>query len=101
MGGVIGRATDRKMALAREWDELVDQARALPGLSDFLRVPSFGELACAAEAGPVVVLTAGPRRSDAICVSNGAADVVALPALTHDDVENRTREFLAALGGYR
>ena len=101
MGGVRGRATDRKMALAREFDELVSQARALPGLGDFLRVPSFGDLARASDAGPVVVVTAGPRRGDAICVSNGTADVVALPALTHDDVEDRVREFLAALGGYR
>jgi hypothetical protein len=101
MGGVSGRATDRKMALAREWDELVDRARALPGLNGFLRVPSFPELARAADAGPVVVVTAGPTRCDAICVHNGVADVVALPALKHDDVEDRTRELLTHLAGYR
>jgi hypothetical protein len=39
--GDVSRMTDRRMALAlaREWDRLVDEVRTLDGFEDFLRPP--------------------------------------------------------------
>ena len=40
----ISRMIDRRMALAREWDELVEQVRELEGFEDFLRPPRLETL---------------------------------------------------------
>jgi len=46
---------DRRMALAREWDELVEQVRKLEGFEDFLMPPKLETLLPAADRGPVVI----------------------------------------------
>ncbi len=35
-----GNVVDRRMALAREWDELVEKVGKLDGFEDFLKPPS-------------------------------------------------------------
>lgn len=45
------RIVEPRMALAREWDRLVDEVRALDGFEDFLRPPRIETLLPAAEAG--------------------------------------------------
>ena len=37
----VGNVVDRRMALAREWDDLVAQVRKLEGFEDFLMPPSW------------------------------------------------------------
>ena len=43
---------DRRMALAREWDKLVEEVRRLDGFQDFLKPPSLETLLPAAAHGP-------------------------------------------------
>lgn len=89
---------DQQRTLAREWDTLVAQVRALPGRQDFLRAPSFDDLRCAARQGPVVVLNTSVMGCHALVITADAADarVIDLPALTHADVLRRAEELLAA-----
>jgi hypothetical protein len=89
---------DRRMALAREWDELVEQVRGLEGFEDFLRPPRLAELSPAAEDGPVVVLNVSRWRCDALIVSDSGVDVVEFPDLTQDEVVARTQSYLEAVG---
>jgi hypothetical protein len=49
-------AIDQRMALAREWDDMVEQVRQLDGFEDFLKPPRLGRLLPAGEAGPVVIV---------------------------------------------
>lgn len=86
------------MALAREWDELVEQVRALPGFEDFLRPPRLETLLPAAAGGPVVILNVSRWRCDALIVSKSDVDVVELPQLSQEDVVARVQAYLDAVG---
>lgn len=88
---------DRRMALAREWDELVEQVRAVPGLEDFLQLPRLESLLPAAAGGPVVILNVSRWRCDALVVTTAGVEVVKLPDLTLDDVVTQTRAYLDAV----
>ncbi|WP_228989012.1 CHAT domain-containing protein [Streptomyces sp. DH8] len=90
-------AEDR-LALARRWERLLDEIRALPGLDGFLRPPSVPELVASAEGGPVVVVNVSGFRCDALVVTAGAGiDVVPLPGLTLRDAEARAAEFVEGI----
>ncbi len=87
--------TEARHALARRWDELVEEIRALPGLGDFLRAPGLPELLSAAAEGPVVVVNVSEYRSDALVVTaDGGIEVVPLPGLTPTDVLSRAALFI-------
>ncbi|PKV94018.1 CHAT domain-containing protein [Amycolatopsis echigonensis] len=88
---------DRRMALAREWDELVDQVRQIPGFEDFLRAPRLEALLPAARCGPVVVVNVSRYRCDAIIVTTEGVEVEELADLTAADVEQRTGDYLRVL----
>ncbi|GAB2732979.1 CHAT domain-containing protein [Streptomyces bullii] len=79
------RAAEQRRELAREMDELVDRARRLPGLEDFLRLPSLERLRDAAEHGPVVVVNTSTLRCDALVVTRAGLHVVPLPDLRLTD----------------
>jgi hypothetical protein len=101
MPGTPDRSTqdvDRRMALAREWDELVEQVRALEGFEDFLRPPRLESLLPAAEGGPVVILNVSRWRCDALVVTKSGVEVVELPNLTQDDVLAKAQAYLDAVG---
>jgi CHAT domain len=91
---------DRQMALADQWDELVDQVRALPGLEAFLRPPQIEELRPAAAGGPVVVVNVSQWRCDALLVTDTGTRVVELSAVTHDIVSDHATSYLDALQNY-
>jgi hypothetical protein len=91
--------SDRRLALAREWDDLVARARAVPGLGDFLRPPSPETLLPAARQGPVVILNVSRWRCDALVVRAGGVDSLPLPALDAEIVAERAESYLAAVGG--
>jgi CHAT domain-containing protein/tetratricopeptide (TPR) repeat protein len=91
---------DRQMALADQWDELVDQVRALPGFQAFLRPPQVAELRRAAAGGPVVVVNISQWRCDALLVTDTGTRVVELSALTHDIVHRHATTYLDALQNY-
>ncbi|BCJ76947.1 hypothetical protein CS0771_64910 [Catellatospora sp. IY07-71] len=86
------------MALAREWDELVEQVRALEGFEDFLRPPPLKSLLPAADGGPVVILNISRWRCDALIVKTSGVEVVELPDLRQEDVAAQAQAYLEAVG---
>lgn len=87
------------MALAREWDELVEQVRGIEGFGDFLRPPRLETLLPAADGGPVVIINVSRWRCDALVVTKAGVGVVELPELRYEDVVAQVATYLAAVGG--
>lgn len=94
-----GRLTDRRIALAREWEAVVDEVRGLPGFEDFLRLPSLDGLLEAASAGPVVIVNVSRWRCDALMVTTEGVHPVPLRDVTASDVVGYVNRYLAALNG--
>lgn len=93
--------SDRRLMLAREWDSLVAEIRAIEGFESFLLPPQIGELMAAGDEGPVFVVNASRWRCDALVVADGALDSVRLPHLTHEDVAVHVERHLAGLAEHR
>ena len=96
----VGLSSDdvgRRMALAREWDELVAQVRALDGFEDFLKPPRLRDLLPAAEHGPVVIVNVSRWRCDALIVRRDGVTPHELPGLTLDEAVARADVYLSAL----
>lgn len=100
MPGPSGPTADQRMALAREWDELLERVRGLPEFEDFLRPPNLAELLTAAVAGPVVVLNVSRWRSDALVVTTVGVRSVPLPEVTLEDAHERLSRHLGALATF-
>jgi len=95
----MSREIDRRMALAREWDDLVEQVRGIEGFEDFLRPPPLDSLLRAAEGGPVVIVNVSQWRCDALIVTHDGVQVTKLHGLTSEEVTRRTTAFLRVLQG--
>ncbi|RLK58707.1 CHAT domain-containing protein [Actinokineospora cianjurensis] len=94
----IPNVADGRIRLAEEWDRLVAEARALPGMAGFLHTPSLAEIRAGLPAGPVVLITLDATRCDALIVSRDHdVDHVPLPDLTRSEAKAQTRAYLAAL----
>jgi tetratricopeptide (TPR) repeat protein len=82
---LAGARHDRRIALARERDRLVDEVRAR-GLGRLVDPPRLDELQAAAAGGPVIVVNISRYRCDALAVSS--TDVHAIPLdITADEVQ--------------
>jgi hypothetical protein len=92
-----GHVVDRRMALAREWDDLVEQVRRLDGFEDFLKPPRLENLLPAAARGPVVIVNVSRWRCDALLVGTGGVTVEPLTALSLTDAVDRANEYLTVL----
>jgi hypothetical protein len=92
-----GSPGDRRLALARQFDALLGQARRLPGMGSLLHTPDPRELYPAVAGGAFVMVNVSRFRCDAIVVTERGAEVVPLPDLTHDDVVGRARRHLASI----
>jgi hypothetical protein len=92
-----GREADEQHDLARRWDRLTAEIRALPGFEQFLLPPPADRLLESARYGPVVVFSIGDIRSDALIVTLGGVEVVPLPDATPSVVRQRAVEFLSIL----
>ncbi|MCX4773713.1 CHAT domain-containing protein [Streptomyces sp. NBC_01285] len=82
------------------WQSLLARISGLPDFEDFLHAPPVNELARHAHEGPVVFVTAGPRRCDALVLTDSAdapVRVVPLPALTQDAAFDQGERLLDAL----
>ncbi|MGW9118412.1 CHAT domain-containing protein [Streptomyces sp. NPDC055663] len=82
------------------WQSLLGRISGLPGFEDFLQAPPINELARHAHEGPVVFVTASPRRCDALVLTDSAdapVRVVPLPTLTQDAAYDQGYRLLAAL----
>ncbi|MBU2666937.1 CHAT domain-containing protein [Actinoplanes bogorensis] len=88
-------ADRRRRALA--WSDLLDRIRALPSFDRFLLPPTLPELIGEAAEGPIVLLSTGPDRSDALAVTSGGVRHVPLPGLGAGVVRDRVRDFLVLL----
>ena len=93
----IGRMIDRRMALAREWDELVEQVRALDGFDDFLKLPELEKLLPAAQGGPVVIVNVSRWRCDALIVKQSGVMALELADLTAQDAMEHANRYLHTL----
>jgi len=91
------RVVDRRMALAREWDELVEQVRELDGFEDFLKPPKLAKLLPAAAEGPVVMVNVSRWRCDALIVTTAGVEVKDLPRLTAETVVSKASGYLTDL----
>lgn len=90
-----GMIAEARHALARRWDQLLQEIRELPGLEGFLCPPSIPELVASAAEGPVVVVNVSIYRCDALVVTADAGiDVVPLPDLTLKATMSRAAEFI-------
>jgi hypothetical protein len=85
------------MALAREWDQLVEDVRRLDGFEDFLKPPRIETLLPAAAGGPVAMINVSRWRCDALLVRTSGVEVRELPGLTLDSIVARTNEYLRVL----
>jgi hypothetical protein len=95
--GDADHAIDRRMSLARQWDSLTTQVRALPGFENFLRPTAITQLRRAAANGPIVLANVSRWRCDAIVITDTQTQVVELPHLTLDTVIERANIYLRAL----
>jgi tetratricopeptide (TPR) repeat protein len=91
------RAAEARRVLAAEWDNLVAQIRAQPGLTSFLQPPHPLELAADAASGPIVLVNVSNYRSDALILTIDHVDTVPLPELTPVTVRDQVRRLLNAL----
>ncbi|MFZ3493200.1 CHAT domain-containing protein [Streptomyces sp. 5.8] len=96
-----GQAAERIRVREFEWDLLVAQIRAVPGLADFLRPPTAGEIVRragtgAGEGGSPVVVVNISIRCDALIVTDGRIEVVPLRT-TVEEVHRRVSQFLTAV----
>ncbi|NEA24562.1 CHAT domain-containing protein [Actinomadura bangladeshensis] len=96
----VAEMIDRRMALAREWEQLVKQVRGLDGFADFLRPPRLSTLLPAAAEGPVAVVNLSQRRCDVLLVRPDGVEVEGLSSLTLESVVDRTNDYLGALRRY-
>jgi hypothetical protein len=94
--GVPEGPGERRRQLARRWDVLVEQARALDGFGDFLRARSLRSLLPVAADGPVVMVNTGSRRADAIILAPDGAGSLGLPDL-HSGLTHWTNVYLIAV----
>ncbi|SDD80268.1 CHAT domain-containing protein [Glycomyces harbinensis] len=88
---------DQRLALAREWDELLDEIQGVPGFEDFLRPPSYEALLPASAEGPVIVVNVSRWRCDALIVTSAGVATVPLPGLSLEDAHDRLVGHLHAL----
>ncbi|MGH3900929.1 MAG: CHAT domain-containing protein [Pseudonocardiaceae bacterium] len=88
---------DRRMALAREWDELVEQVRKLDGFEDFLRSPTLRTLLPAAVGGPIAIVNVSRWRCDALVVTTDGVRPRELPELTLQTAVERANTYLHTL----
>lgn len=88
---------EQRMRLAREFDETVEQIRAVAGFEGFLRPTPFAELRAAASAGPVAIVNVSRHGCHALLVTDTGVRVVELPALSQRTALEQANTMLGAL----
>ncbi|KAG8724052.1 hypothetical protein FRC09_000653 [Ceratobasidium sp. 395] len=86
--------------LAAQWDQLLGQARALPGFENFLRPRTTTSLLRAAHSHPVVAINVHSRHCDALIIQPGSDRVthVPLPGFSHSKAVNLWNGIMSSLG---
>jgi tetratricopeptide (TPR) repeat protein len=91
------RHAERRRYLAREWDDLVAQARQLPGFGDFLGPSSAADLSRCAADGPVAIVNISRHGSHALIITPDQPTVVPLDQIAFDETLERIDTLQAAL----
>ncbi|MGW8366346.1 CHAT domain-containing protein [Streptomyces wedmorensis] len=94
-------SSDRRHALAAEWDDLLAGIRAREGFEDFMRPRRSAHPLPPGIEGPVVLVNVSRHRCDALVITAEGLEAVALPGLTLPEVLERTVAFLGALDRLR
>ncbi|MFD9356474.1 CHAT domain-containing protein [Streptomyces sp. NPDC060031] len=82
-----------------EWERLVDRIREVDGFAGFLHPPRLADLIGKGDPGPIVFLTAGPGRCDALVLDGTQPDTVRtvrLDRLTAHDAAARVEQLANA-----
>jgi hypothetical protein len=92
------RVVEDRMRLAREFDDLLTQVRALDGFERFLAPTPFTELRAVATGGPVVIVNTSRYGCHALLLTTTTGvQVVDLPDLTHDQAIEQANSLLSIL----
>lgn len=91
------RATEDRMRLAREFDNLVGHVRALDGFEYFLAPAPFSHLREPITGGPVVIVNASRYGCHALVIAS-EVHVVSLPDLTYRHAVDHANSLLGVLG---
>jgi tetratricopeptide (TPR) repeat protein len=81
--------TNRRYEAGKEFDQMVDEIRRLPGLGEFLRPPGDADRRAAANCGPIAIINVSQRRCDAILVEQHQTRALTLTGLFAADIEER------------
>ena len=91
------RAVEDRMRLAREFDDIVGQVRALDGFEHFLAPIPFAQLRAAVTGGSVVIVNTSRHGCHALLLNTTGLRVVNLPSLTHDQAIEQANTLLGVL----
>ncbi|CAE6479184.1 hypothetical protein ACGC1H_006378 [Rhizoctonia solani] len=85
--------------LANEYNNLLSEARKLPGFNNFLQPMKASNLVQAVRNGPIVVINCHPNRSDALIVSPGQDTIshISLPDFTQEHAQKARLEIWMSL----
>ncbi|KAG9094813.1 hypothetical protein FRC06_010457 [Ceratobasidium sp. 370] len=97
---LLEEAAQQQHRLAASWDHLLEQARRLPGLQNFLRPKSFYELVHAARDSTVVVINVHQNQCDGIALIPGSAQPVhiSLPNFSDEKALEVHHQLMVSLG---
>ncbi|MFE0674899.1 CHAT domain-containing protein [Streptomyces sp. NPDC058867] len=91
--------SEQRVEAHRAWQDLIAEIRQRPGFADFLQAPSAARLARQAQDGPIVFISAGATRCDALILTASAdppVEVVPLPGLTRAEAYEQANRLRAA-----
>ncbi|KAL2679008.1 hypothetical protein Neosp_009764 [[Neocosmospora] mangrovei] len=83
---------DQRFNTGREFDELIEDIRALPEFSSFMGPPSESEIQGAAVEGPLVIINVSKYRCDALLVEEDQTRVLPLPSLTREEITKKAKK---------
>ncbi|MEU4541499.1 CHAT domain-containing protein [Streptosporangium sp. NPDC023825] len=95
----IRQVAAERQRLSQEWDQLLAQIRAVPGLKQFLLPPPISQLQRQASGGPITMVNISPYRCDALTLTDDPDHPVRLtelPGVTHDVVLDQVARFFSA-----
>ncbi|KAG8697703.1 hypothetical protein FRC09_007691, partial [Ceratobasidium sp. 395] len=95
----LEQAAQRQRRLAEKREYLVEQARLLPGMHDFLRPKAASNLLAATRTGAVVLVIVHPDRCCALVAPPNATDIrfVSLDDFTFEKANNARAQLLRSL----
>ncbi|KAK2596782.1 hypothetical protein QQS21_006110 [Conoideocrella luteorostrata] len=76
----------------KDMDAVIEEIRKNKGFERFLRAPSEGDMRRAAGDGPIVVINVSKHRCDAILVEEKEIQLLPLPDLLSQEIEERARQ---------